>query len=148
MSSKEPIDLQRALRFLEQLQDKVNLFQNSREKAILTFYLEELKYRFWHHTLPYYCTCTDLDFVEYRWKENQRKIVGLFEIKNKVSQKCVERSQPQTEIQLCIAKSLNVPLWITTFDLTEKYFLLEQLFPLKYLRTMNLTEYSDFLSNL
>jgi hypothetical protein len=98
-----------------------------REKSMVRFYLEELFYRFWHYKLGPECTCTDIDFVEYKITGNNPEVIGIFEIKTPLSSMLRPGIPPQRKVEIQIAQKLNVPFWLVTYDKDLKTFQLKRL---------------------
>jgi len=140
---REPIDPSRWRPILNALIETVEKFPDSREKRMARFYLEELFYRFWHHKLGWECTCTDIDFVEYRIAKPP-EILGLFEIKTPLSSKLRPGIPPQRQVEILIAKKLNVPLWLVTFTRDLTMFELERLDREEPSTVLTEKEYIDF----
>lgn len=144
---------------IEALKSIVETFPNSREKKMLKFYLEELKYRFWHYKLGPLCLCTDIDFLEYRpfvdstgwvhWDDYDRyEIVGCVEIKSELS----ARNRPRTKLQRTILQEtqrrLQVPMWLTTFSDDFSKFLVEPIHNSEKTKVLTETEWMQILTNL
>ena len=130
----------------------VQKFPKSRERKMLIFYLEELRYRFWHYKLGPLCPCTDIDFVEYRplvndgWAEwNNCEPVGLVEIKSEQSARHGSRTERQEFILKNIAKRLSLPLIFTTFSHDFTKFQVEQKVPTKTSEILSEPEWMQFL---
>jgi len=152
---REEINQQRAWAMINSLISVVDNFPDFREKSMLKFYLEELKYRFWHYKLGPLCMCTDIDFVEYRPHNDKGWIewdnctpVGLVETKSEQTARYRSRTDRQENILKNIAKTLELPLIFTTFshDLTK--FQIEQKLPTQSTKILTESEWMSFLQNL
>lgn len=141
---REPVNEQKWRAILNALIETVEKFPNSREKRMTRFYLEELFYRFWHYKLGRECTCTDIDFVEYKITGNNPEILGLFEIKTPLSSTLRPGILPQRQVEIMIAKKLNVPLWLATFTHDLKMFELQRLDVEEPALTLTEQKYIDF----
>jgi hypothetical protein len=114
-----------------------------REKRMTRFYLEELFYRFWHYKLGAECTCTDIDFVEYKAGE-EPEILALFEIKTPLSSTLRPGVPTQRRVEIQIARKLGVPLWLVTYDKDLKTFEVKRLDQDEPPKTLTEQEYIDF----
>jgi hypothetical protein len=129
---------------LDALVETVDRFPDSREKRMAKLYIEELYYRFWHHKLGPECTCTDIDFVEYKIVGDNPEILALIEIKTSGSSMTRVGIPWQTRIEKVIAEKLNVPLFRVTFNNDLTQFLLEGIQPAQKPRLLNESEYILF----
>ena len=152
---REEINQQRAGAMINSLISVVDNFPKSREKAMLKFYLEELKYRFWHYKLGPLYMCTDIDFVEYRphtdkgWIEwDNCKPVGLIETKSEQTARYRPRTDRQENILKDIAKTLNLPLIFTTFSHNLTKFQIEQKIPDGPTKILSESEWMQFLQKM
>jgi len=151
----EEINQQRAWAMINSLISAVENFPKCREKKMLAFYLEELKYRFWHYKLGSLCPCTDIDFVEYRppinkgWVEwDNCKPVGLVEIKSEQSARYRRRTDRQENILKTIATKLTLPLIFTTFSHDFTKFQVEPKVPEGTTEILSETEWMNLLQKL
>jgi hypothetical protein len=127
-----------------------------REREMVKFYIEELKYRFWHHSLGPLCPCTDLDFIEYRplidssgWVSwDKLDIVLLNEIKSENTARIRRRSQHQTAILTQLSLKSGIPLGLTIFADSLDRFEYQQLNPSYPNRFFTEVEWATFLKQL
>jgi len=129
---------------LDALVKTVDRFPDSREKRMAKLYIEELYYRFWHHKLGPECTCTDIDFVEYRIAGDNPKILAFIEIKTFGSSMTRVGIPWQERVEKVIAEKLNVPLFRVTFNKDLTKFKLEGIQPARRPRILNESEYIYF----
>jgi len=129
---------------LDALVETVDRFPDSREKRMAKLYIEELYYRFWHHKLGSECTCTDIDFVEYKIVNNEPEILALIEIKTSSSSMTRIGIPWQTRVEKVIAEKLNVPLFRVTFNRNLTQFTLEGIQPAQQCRSLSESEYILF----
>jgi hypothetical protein len=129
---------------LDALVAKIEEFPDSREKRMAKLYLEELYYRFWHHKMGPECTCTDIDFVEYKLANNNPEILALMEIKTAGSSMSRIGIPLQTQVEITISRTLRVPLYRVTFSRNLTEFKLEELEPQRQTRILTEREYIDF----
>jgi len=140
----QSIDELRWRPILDLLIETLEKVPDCREKRMVRFWLEELFYHFWHYKLGPECTCTDIDFIEYKIINDTPKIVGMFEVKTPLSSVLRPGILPQRKVEIQIAQKLNVPLWLVTCNRDLKTFQLKRLDQDETEVVLGEREYIDF----
>lgn len=153
---KDPIKKENWFPILEKTMGFLDSLPICREREMVKFYIEELKYRFWHHSLGSLCPCTDLDFIEYRpsidasgWVSwDKCNIVLLNEIKSEATQRIRPRTQYQTSILTLLSLKSGYPLALTTFSNDLSKFEFQPLNPIGEKQIYTEMEWARFLQTL
>jgi len=103
-------------------------------------------YSKWHRTLPDFCKVQDLDWIEYRIKDDELKIVAIIETGRWSRTKFVGN---QIKVTKHIAEKLGVPCFFVEYIIKNG----NSIFKVKDLdtekeRIMSELEYSNFIKKL
>lgn len=129
------------------------------------YYLEkrDINYSIWHRTLPNSCYAQDIDYVEYRFVNNEVVPVAIIETtvldyipanqfeETRILNKIIERlysQSAQSKFLTHIAKRLNLPVYLVTFDRDlHIIYVLDMIRKEKWYKHTK-DSYAEFLKNL
>ena len=107
-------------------------------------------YSKWHRTLPDYCKTQDIDWVEYRIKDEILTPVALIETGRWARTKFIGS---QISLSKTIAKKLEIPIYFVEYSINEdnygkNIFKVKDLNKENSFRIMNNKEYSKFIMQM